>query len=471
MLVRPRDVGHRRSLGAAARPGRDRRAHRPQARCAASRAALRPILCVGELLDEREAGPAEATVRASCEGALGGRARSGTACPADLVIAYEPVWAIGTGRTAQGADAAAMADAIRATVAELGAPTAGVATPCPILYGGSVTSALDRRVPRGAGHRRRARRRREPQGRRDGRHRGARRRSPPQARRRVDGRSVSPSQRDLGRGRATAPDRARHRRRLRRRPPTRGGRHRGRPDAALARSSSPTWPHCRLDASGPAVGLPVGQMGNSEVGHLNIGAGRPVLQDLPRIDAAIADGSFADNPALLRRRRSARRPRRPAAPRRARRARRRPLGRSATRSRSPRWPARTGVDGRRGPRAARRSRHAAAVGGRRSCRTSRRGSRRASRAPASRPSAVATTAWTATSAGSVRSAAYDAIVHGRGFGTPAAARCRRRDRGGLRPRRERRVRPADASSTAWTAACATATWSSTSTSAPIAPVS
>ncbi len=59
------------------------------------------------------------------------------------------------------------------------------------------------------------------------------------------------------------------------------------------------WPPCLLDASGPAVGLPDGQMGNSEVGHLNIGAGRPVLQDLPRIDAAIADGSFALNDALV----------------------------------------------------------------------------------------------------------------------------------------------------------------------------
>jgi len=59
------------------------------------------------------------------------------------------------------------------------------------------------------------------------------------------------------------------------------------------------WPSARLDASGEAVGLPAGQMGNSEVGHLNIGAGRPVLQDLPRIDAAIADGSFFDRPALV----------------------------------------------------------------------------------------------------------------------------------------------------------------------------
>ena len=58
------------------------------------------------------------------------------------------------------------------------------------------------------------------------------------------------------------------------------------------------WPHCRLAASGEAVGLPPGQMGNSEVGHLNLGAGFRVLQDLPRINAAIEDGSFFANPAL-----------------------------------------------------------------------------------------------------------------------------------------------------------------------------
>ncbi len=59
------------------------------------------------------------------------------------------------------------------------------------------------------------------------------------------------------------------------------------------------WPHATLRASEDAVGLPAGQMGNSEVGHLNLGAGRPVLQDLPRIDAAIDDGSFDHRPALL----------------------------------------------------------------------------------------------------------------------------------------------------------------------------
>jgi len=58
-------------------------------------------------------------------------------------------------------------------------------------------------------------------------------------------------------------------------------------------------PHCRLEASGEAVGLPPGQMGNSEVGHLNIGAGFRVLQDLPRITQAVADGSFFANQALV----------------------------------------------------------------------------------------------------------------------------------------------------------------------------
>jgi 2,3-bisphosphoglycerate-independent phosphoglycerate mutase len=60
-----------------------------------------------------------------------------------------------------------------------------------------------------------------------------------------------------------------------------------------------SWPHASLRASEDAVGLPPGQMGNSEVGHLNLGAGRPVLQDLPRIDSAIDDGSFFERPAFL----------------------------------------------------------------------------------------------------------------------------------------------------------------------------
>ena len=59
-----------------------------------------------------------------------------------------------------------------------------------------------------------------------------------------------------------------------------------------------TYPHTTLDASGAAVGLPNGQMGNSEVGHLTIGSGRILLQDLMRVTKAIEDGSFFDNTAL-----------------------------------------------------------------------------------------------------------------------------------------------------------------------------
>ncbi|MBW2193807.1 MAG: 2,3-bisphosphoglycerate-independent phosphoglycerate mutase, partial [Deltaproteobacteria bacterium] len=58
------------------------------------------------------------------------------------------------------------------------------------------------------------------------------------------------------------------------------------------------YPHTQLICSGEAVGLPEGIMGNSEVGHLNIGAGRVVYQDLLRIDAAIRDGEFHKNAVL-----------------------------------------------------------------------------------------------------------------------------------------------------------------------------
>ncbi len=59
------------------------------------------------------------------------------------------------------------------------------------------------------------------------------------------------------------------------------------------------YPNTLIRTSGPSVGLPEGQMGNSEVGHLNIGAGRIVLMDVTRIDLAIANGEFDQNPALL----------------------------------------------------------------------------------------------------------------------------------------------------------------------------
>jgi 2,3-bisphosphoglycerate-independent phosphoglycerate mutase len=60
-----------------------------------------------------------------------------------------------------------------------------------------------------------------------------------------------------------------------------------------------TFPHTTLDASGEAVGLPPGQMGNSEVGHLTIGSGRVLFQDLMRVNKSIEDGSLFENPALV----------------------------------------------------------------------------------------------------------------------------------------------------------------------------
>lgn len=78
------------------------------------------------------------------------------------------------------------------------------------------------------------------------------------------------------------------------------------PGNAVTRANTPTldrlfaeYPTTRLACSGLAVGLPDGQMGNSEVGHLNIGAGRVIYQELTRINRAIEDGSLAKNPVLL----------------------------------------------------------------------------------------------------------------------------------------------------------------------------
>jgi triosephosphate isomerase len=101
-------------------------------------AALRPILCVGEQLEEREMGQASLVVRRQLAGALRPHDPARLAA-GGLVIAYEPVWAIGTGRTASGTDAAAMAGIVRETLGELGLPDLGEMIP--VLYGGSVTSS------------------------------------------------------------------------------------------------------------------------------------------------------------------------------------------------------------------------------------------------------------------------------------------------------------------------------------------
>ena len=83
------------------------------------------------------------------------------------------------------------------------------------------------------------------------------------------------------------------------------GHREARDNNAIAQAATPFYdqavseaPMSLLDASAGAVGLPAGQMGNSEVGHMNIGGGRVVMQDLPRIDAEIASGAFARNPGL-----------------------------------------------------------------------------------------------------------------------------------------------------------------------------
>ncbi len=76
---------------------------------------------------------------------------------------------------------------------------------------------------------------------------------------------------------------------------------------AICQARKPHWnflwkthAHSIIDASGKMVGLPTGQMGNSEVGHMNIGAGRVVYQDYTKIEHAIETGEFRNNPVLLK---------------------------------------------------------------------------------------------------------------------------------------------------------------------------
>ena len=99
---------------------------------AALAAGLRPILCVGETLETRQAGDAVSFVATQIDAALSGRSPDELST---IVVAYEPIWAIGTGVAATPADAQEMSAAIRAAIERL-MPGAGVSMP--ILYGGSV---------------------------------------------------------------------------------------------------------------------------------------------------------------------------------------------------------------------------------------------------------------------------------------------------------------------------------------------
>jgi len=102
---------------------------------AALDAGLQPVLCVGETLEEREAGQTEAVVARQLDAVT---AQSGIAAFADAIVAYEPVWAIGTGRTATPEQAQAVHAFIRDKLAALDAIIAGQLR---ILYGGSVNGS------------------------------------------------------------------------------------------------------------------------------------------------------------------------------------------------------------------------------------------------------------------------------------------------------------------------------------------
>ncbi len=240
---------------------------------AALAAGLTPILCVGETESERDEGDTERKLRHQIGEDL---ANVPDERLADVVIAYEPIWAIGTGKVATPEQAREAIAFVRALV---GGRSAEAAERVRILYGGSVKPGNASRAACAAGRRRGTRRGR------------------------------------LARCRVVCRDRD-----CRSAMSAEGGSRAARapcvclvvldgwglaapgPGNAVSLANTPvfdelwaTYPHTTLTACGAAVGLPEGQMGNSEVGHLNLGAGAVVKQDLVRIDEAIADGELARN--------------------------------------------------------------------------------------------------------------------------------------------------------------------------------
>ena len=280
---------HRRDLGVdARRRRRDRRAARPlRASCAlrgdrrgpgaqgprGPRGRPRPGALRG---GDRAGTRRRRDLRASATRSSRAPSTSSTPhAPCKLTIAYEPVWAIGTGRTATPEQAQEAHAELRAWLAERFG--ADVAETVRILYGGSVKPENARELFACAD---------------------------------VDGALVGGASlvggepaRDRARGTSTIDERAR---------PSPLvildglGLAPAGPGNAVSLAHMPvfdelwaTMPHTTLAASGRDVGLPDGQMGNSEVGHLNLGAGTGRAADLVRIGDAVADGSLPRNPAFV----------------------------------------------------------------------------------------------------------------------------------------------------------------------------
>ena len=243
---------------------------------AALRKSLTPIICVGETLEHRESGQTLAVVSSQLEAALSGVSASEIQ---KVIIAYEPVWAIGTGKTASSNDAQEVCAAIRAGIKRL--YTQEDAQAISVLYGGSINEKnaeelfsmpdIDGGLVGGASLDPVSFARIVDKACQDIGKTGLSKFKIPAALVIMDGYGLAPPF----------------------------------PDNAIAAARKPvldrllaTCPKTTLSASGPDVGLPAGQIGNSEVGHTNIGAGRIIYQDLSLISQEIETGVFFDNGAI-----------------------------------------------------------------------------------------------------------------------------------------------------------------------------